>query len=948
MSPSGSTAGRGKRVGGSVPSVLASTPLHLPRHDDALTEDTVLVDVVAFFARRSRLTLAIWAVLLAFGVLAYTTLLPREGFPAVDVPVAVVSGPYFVDDPETVDADVVVPLTAAVEGVEGVDSVTSFARPSSFALLTEFGGDLTSVDGAVLLRDAIAEAEGLPDDLVVDVQAIDAARFLNEFDLLVGVTGPPGATAAELDAAALGLADALADVDGVARVEAQPLEEAGVDADGNPVVRQTSFNSLAVTTDDGLDFRPSVSVGVRGTDGIDQLTLSDRVDDALAGAVAAGDLPEGYGAVIAADFAGQIRSQLSSLQSNALVGVLAVVLATLVLISWRASVIAALFVVTVLATVMGLLHLLGISLNTISLFGVILSLGLFVDDAIVVGEAIDAFKRTGEAAIDTIRTAIRRVGTATISGTATTVLVFMPLLFITGVLGDFIRQLPITVIIGLTVSLVLSLLLIPTAARLLILSGGEHRPSVLHRVERRAGDFVAGLPAQLRSGHRWRGRLVAAGGVTLSIVAVLLGGFFAGRVGFDIFPQASDADVLTVEIAYDPGTTLDEAVAIADEVDAIVADELGDLLEGGFLFDGSQQSATSQYELVSFRSRDVTAPELVERLEPRLAGVAGARVSIDQISQGPPRAQFPFQVQVYGEDVAAISALAADIAADLDGQTLELAGGATTVVEETLVELDDVVARIDGDRYVEVRARFDVDDVTSTTAAARERVEERFDAEVLATYGLPADALGFDLGLESDNAESFASTVTAFFVALGLMFVLLVFQFRSLLQPLLVFLAIPFTFLGVFGGLWLTGNPISFLVTLGLIGLIGIAVNNTILLTDFANQERRAGADRVTAIATAARLRFRALVTTSITTVAGLLPLALTDPFWEPLAFTIIFGLLSSTFLVLLAFPYYYLGIEWLRDGIRARNPLRRRGRGGAAPAPSGDTAEPTPVGAPG
>ncbi|HSL57659.1 MAG TPA: efflux RND transporter permease subunit [Acidimicrobiales bacterium] len=912
----------------------------------------MLVAVVTFFARRARLTLALWAVLLVFGVVSYTTLLPREGFPAVDVPVAVVSGPYFVDDPEQVDTEVVVPLTAVIEQVEGVDSVTSFARPSSFAVLTEFSGDLTSVDGAVLLRDAIASAEGLPDDLLVDVQAIDAARFLNSFDLLVGVTGPDGATAADLDAAADGLATALATVDGVDRVEAQPLEEEGVDGDGQPVVRQTSFNSLAVTTGEGLDFRPSVSIGVRGVDGIDQITLSDRVDDALTNATASGALPDGYTAVIAADFAGQIRSQLASLQSNALIGVLAVVLATLVLISWRASFIAALFVVTVLATVMGILYLFGISLNTISLFGVILSLGLFVDDAVVVGEAVDAFKQRGASAIDTIRGAIRRVGTATISGTLTTILVFMPLLFITGVLGDFIRQLPITVIIGLSVSLVLSLVLIPTAARVLILNG-EHRPSPLHRIEQRVGDFVASLPAQLRSEHRWRGRLIAAGGVGLSIAAVMGGGFFAGKVGFDIFPQASDADVIVVDLAFDPGTPIDQATEITDEVDRIVADELGDLLVGGFLFDGSEASATSQYELVSFRDRNVTAPELVDRLEPRLAEVDGARISVEQVSQGPPRSQFPFQAQVYGEDVAAVATLADAIAADLDGEELTLAGGATATVVETVVELDDVVARSDGRRYVEVRARFDVDDVSSTTAAAQSWVEDRFTADVLAdTYGLPADTLEFDLGIESDNAESFGSTVTAFVVALVLMFVLLVIQFRSLLQPLLVFLAIPFTFLGVFGGLWLTGNPISFLVTLGLIGLIGIAVNNTILLTDFANQERRAGADRVTAIATAARLRFRALVTTSVTTMAGLLPLALTDPFWEPLAFTIVFGLMSSTVLVLLAFPYYYLGIEWLRDGIRARNPLRRRpgldpdDAGGSGGDPD-DTPAPTPAAAP-
>ena len=160
-------------------------------------------------------------------------------------------------------------------------------------------------------------------------------------------------------------------------------------------------------------------------------------------------------------------------------------------------------------------------------------------------------------------------------------------------------------------------------------------------------------------------------------------------------------------------------------------------------------------------------------------------------------------------------------------------------------------------------------------------------------------------------------------MALGAMLILLIIQFRSSIQWLLVFLAIPFSFFGVFGGLLLTDNQISFFVMLGLLGLIGIAVNNTILLTDFANQERVAGANRQEAIREAMRRRFRPLIATTLTTVAGVLPLALSDPFWEALGFTIIFGLLSSTLLVLVSFPYYYLAFEWLRD--KVRTPWRRK-----------------------
>ena len=253
--------------------------------------------------------------------------------------------------------------------------------------------------------------------------------------------------------------------------------------------------------------------------------------------------------------------------------------------------------------------------------------------------------------------------------------------------------------------------------------------------------------------------------------------------------------------------------------------------------------------------------------------------------------------------------------------------------------LTDVVSRIDGRRLIEVRARFDADDVTTTTAQTEAWLQDRYGPAELAAIGLEPDALGFDFGIESDNQESFASMPFAFLIALGAMPILLLIQFRSSVQWLLVFLAIPFSLFGVFGGLLLTDNVLSFFVMLGLLGLIGIAVNNTILLTDFANQERRAGADRKQAIEIAVRRRFRPLVATSFTTVAGVLPLALSNPFWESLGYTIIFGLLSSTFLVLVSFPYYYLAIEALRDRFvtpwRPRS-MRPHGRGPGGEDPGG------------
>jgi multidrug efflux pump subunit AcrB len=144
-------------------------------------------------------------------------------------------------------------------------------------------------------------------------------------------------------------------------------------------------------------------------------------------------------------------------------------------------------------------------------------------------------------------------------------------------------------------------------------------------------------------------------------------------------------------------------------------------------------------------------------------------------------------------------------------------------------------------------------------------------------------------------------------------------QFRSVVQPILVFLAVPFSFFGVFNLLERTNNSISFFVGVGFIALIGVAVNNTILLVDAANQARRRGETPAAAISEAVEARFRPLVVTTATTVAGLLPLALGDPFWEALCLVLIGGLVSSTVLVLTAFPALYLAVETARSWVNPR-----------------------------
>jgi multidrug efflux pump subunit AcrB len=872
----------------------------------------MLANFVNLFASRPKQSVVLWLVMVFFGAFAYLFLMPREGFPPVDVPISIGAGGYFVDDMDLVDLDVTQPIGDAVLARAEVESVQTFSQPSSFSVIANLASGTTSVEGAVIMDEVIAGLD-LPSEAIVVTQSIDASKFLEEgYDVLVAVYGSTTSTGEELEAAANAIVDSISHPD-IASAQVEEIFDAGVNpATGEEVVLEAGFNQL---TDPTGEFRPSIAIGVKANEGADALAIRDATDEALN--VARQSLPDGFEAVVALDFATLVRQQISSLQGNVLTGIVAVAIIALLWISWRASIITALFILTVLSASLGAMYLIGISLNTISLFALILALGLFVDDAIVITEAIDAFRSEGEDDLTVIRRAITRVGSASVSGTLTTILVFAPMLLIGGILGGFIRILPITVIVSLLLSLILSLIFIPVFSRFLVLPAP--RPNgPLNRLEGWVADKVGSLPG-ITGG---KGVAVGIAGFLLSIVMFFVGvGVFAPQVGFNIFPPAKDSINIAMEITYEPGTTIEQAKQIALDVNQQASDSLGEELELGYLYLADERSALAQYNLTPIGGRP-TVHELVDQIQPIGDAVDGARVVFSAISNGPPELLFPFTMQVFGEDIETLSAAAEQLRADFDGRELVLANGDTMTVVETDVALNDVVAREDGRRLVEVRARFDNDTVTSTTARAQEFFEEEWTATELARIGLEDDALAFDFGLESDNQESFSSLPFAFGIALLMMLVLLIIQFRSAIQWFLVFTAIFFSFFGVFGGLLITDNQLSFFVMLGLIGLIGIAVNNTILLVDFANQERDAGHDRKTAISNAVRQRFRPLVATSLTTVGGLLPLALADPFWEGLAFTIIFGLLSSTFLVIISFPYYYLAIEWLRD--RIVTPWRR------------------------
>lgn len=896
-------------------------------------KDNIFVKLSGLFFKYWKFTLIFWIMLLAGGAYIFTNVIQREGFPPIQFPLTIANGSYFVNDSEQVDRDITQPISKKLAELEGVDKFQTFAGDNFYQVVVYFEESVLPETGTQMVKNTIADNNLLPEKASIEFLSLDPASYLNEYDALVTAYSTSESTPAQLEEVADYVQKEIAANQYVQRANVINLVEEGVNpATGETESVQAVFSRVGIKEDDGqLNYYNSVVIGVdRISEEIDVIDFSQELNSVIANSEVSQTFGQDFKVTIGADFADEITSQISSLQGNMTMGILAVAVVSLLLITWRASVITALFMVTVMLTTISILYLTGYTLNTITLFALILALGLFVDDATIIVEAIDSSRKKGRKGSEVVNTAIKKVAAASFAGTATTILVFLPLAFLSGILGEFIRLMPITVIIALVVSLTLSLTIIPFLAKFILLRHTKDswftRVNPVSKFEAYSAKKLASFPAMIGTKKK-RGRGLLVGGilVVFSWIVIVSAFNFAGNIPFNIFPAGKDSDQIGMDISFAPGTTIEQAQEIAMQADQIVEDTIGDQVTRvsyGRDSSANQRQATILIELIPFSERDVKAPVLVENLDRAFASFKNASVSFSQIDNGPPIEKYPFKVQIAGEDVARSESLALDIASYLNGLQLERSNG--TVAHITEVDTIDTTAvvRYDSARTLQVSAAFDGDDTSALLELAQKEVEEKYTNEYLAENNYPMESLGFDFGQESDNADSFSSLVYVFPLALAAMYLLLSLQFRSLLQPLLIFMAIPFSLFGVFAGLYYTDNSLSFFVMVGLISLIGIAVNNTILLTDYANQERRAGKKPTAAISEATHKRFRPLITTSLTTFVALLPLALSDPFWEALSFTIVFGLLSSTFLVVVSFPYYYLAAEWLRSRFNRRQGL--------------------------
>lgn len=663
-----------------------------------------------------------------------------------------------------------------------------------------------------------------------------------------------------------------------------------------------------------------------------------------------------------------IQEQLKDLSVSGLQTVVLILVVLLFVLGFREAVIASLSIpLSFLITFAGL-SLLGSSFNFLSLFSLVLALGILVDTSIVMTEGMYNRVQRGDTAVEAAKRTIAEYKWPLIAGTLTTVAAFAPMLMMTGIIGEYVKHIPMTVVLTLMASLFVGLGLLPVIGSML-LKPKKAKKNVFKRfTENLRGRYEKHLAWVLEKKGRTRILFIATTIAFLASVALPV----SGLLSVTMFP-ASEYPLFYVNVTLDKGTLIDDTQSVVEQVEnVLIAEEEIESFVATFNRDGNAANFTVNIIEDRERSTFEIQEELANAFE-EIALISDSEIELIALSDGPPEAS-AIEFRIVGEDfdvlaenadqaLAALSeiegvrnakssledavtefvleidrekalALGTDPTTIAQLARLSISGVTVTSYEVNGEELD-VTLYVDEDIFEMPIATYagtfplshftqdiaheesptsisrkDGDRIVTITADVDEGVVV---ADVLAeleeSFSEDDLAPGYTLdfgGATEELVESFTSLGRALVLGVLLIIIILLIQFNSFKQMFIILTTIPLALIGVFTGLTLLGLEFSFTAFVGIVALAGIVVNNAIILLDRANKNVVQGKTRSEAIQSAAVSRFQPIVLTSLTTIIGILPLTLSDETWGPMGSAIISGLLISTLLTLFVVPAMY------------------------------------------
>ncbi len=1012
-------------------------------------------DIIGLFARHPVAANLVMIIMLLSGALALASL-NTQFFPTFDVQFVNVRVIWPNANAEDVERSITIPLEQELRSVENVEKTTSTSAQGVSSILLEFpeGTDMGEATDRVEAR--VKAVRNLPEDARTpsvthlinfepiakmlihgpdDAEELRALAYRFETELLkrgvakVDISGLPDEELAvqvpqrDLQALDTSLADIGRRIDRISRdLPAGQVGKRDVareirtlnqqrDARGFaeiPILDDAQGRRLKLGEIAGVERRVKagqISITYQGKPAVELFARRSTTGDTLKSASilrawldeTRATLPQGVEITVYDESWLLIRDRINLLLKNGLSGLVLVVAILFLFLNARVAGWVTLGIPVSFMATLAIVWVAGGSINMISLFALIMALGIIVDDAIVVGEDALAHYQRGEHSLEAAEGGARRMLAPVLSSSLTTVAAFIPLMMVSGIIGTILFDIPFVVICVIAASLFESFLVLPGHLRHSFHKAHHQAPGALRKwLDNAFFDFRdRRFRPLLQAAVRHPSVTLAAALAALIMTVGLLAG---GRMGFTFFPTV-EGNVVYASASFVSGTAperVDHFIAEVEKGLYAAEDALGGHLikvakvsHGMGIFSNTQsgrageQFASITVELVPSDQRRVRNQDFLDEWRKHFSDAAGLeKITLTSRRGGGPPGR-DLEVKLTGPDIHQIKSAALDVTtalegldgvsgieddmpyghqqllfeltplgrslglteadvaqqlgnalngylsqifikgrdelevrvmlpdrqryhlATLDALQLRIPGGGFVPLTNALVLKEkqgfEILRHVDGQLSATVFA--DVDETRNNANRIREKLKQEVAPKLLQKWNV---TMRFT-GKAEDQKETLADMKRGALFALAMIYIVLAWVFGSYGWPLIVMSIIPFGIVGALVGHWLMNIDLTILSMFGLFGLSGIVVNDSIILVVFFKQLREQGMSVDEAIVEAGCQRLRAVLLTSLTTIAGLMPLlfetSLQAQFLIPMAVSISFGLAFSTFLVLLLVP---------------------------------------------
>ncbi|SDK71009.1 multidrug efflux pump [Catalinimonas alkaloidigena] len=973
-----------------------------------------MADLSSLSIQRPVLAVVMSLVIMLFGVIGFYYLGVRE-YPSVDPPIVTVSTSYTGANADIVETQITEPLEEEINGIAGVRSLTSTSRDGRSTITVEFTLDSDLEAAANDVRDRVSRAvRSLPpeaDPPTVSKADADAGAiiFLNvhspkrsllelsdiadkifkeRLQTIPGVSeiqiwgekrysmrlwiDPLRLAAYRLTPLDILTALQRENVElPSGRVEGQSTELSvrtmgrlrDVDAFNNLIIRQEGDrvvrfkdigtaelgpeNERTIMKRDGV---PMVGVSLVPQPGSNQIEIADafyaRVEQIQK------DLPDDIKTGVGFDNTTYIRESVREVEQTIFVAFMLVVfIIYLFLRDWRSTLIPVLTIPISLVGTFFLMWLLGFSINVLSLLGIVLAIGLVVDDTIVVLENIYTKIEEGVDPVTAGREGTKEIFLAVIATTVALVAVFLPVVFLQGITGRLFREFGLVIAGAVVISSFVALTLTPMAS-VRLLKKRVQQPWFYRKTEPFFQRLTDAYRASLESFMQMRWMAFVIMGISIGFIYLF----------FKILPRElsplEDRNGFTVRATGPEGATFEFMDQYINSLIDLVETEVGDGLNAiisitspGFGGSSSTNTGFLRVRLKDAEDREISQQEIVDNLTPKLTQLPRARayVSQDPTISSNRRNSFPVQFVLQAPTIDDLKEILPafeerarqdphfsfvdinlkftkpEIQIDIDRNKARTMGVNVNDIAQTLqlglsgqrfgyyvmngkqYQIIGQVGRENRNEPLDLRSLYvrsnndnlvQMDNLVTLTEQSTPPQLYRFNRYAAATVqaqlakgvtlGAGLEAMdkiadevlpeSFSTALDGDSREfmeSSSSLAFAFVLALVLIYLVLSAQFESFRDPFVIMFTVPLALVGALLSLWYFDQTLNIFSQIGIIMLIGLVTKNGILIVEFAQQRREAGRSITEAIQDAATARFRPILMTSLSTILGILPIAL-------------------------------------------------------------------------